>query len=91
MVDNTVSAVCQLFLYLMVHKVSGKLTGRAAAFYKPPADSVVYSLVVKLDDGKAGFRIYCNVTEIFAACYKEKLASKSRYLGTDRLPFSWHI
>ena len=82
-------SICQLFLYFVVHQVGGKLTGWAAAFYKAPADSVINALVVQLDNSQACFRVYCYISEIFAASgYQEKLSCKSRHLCADWLPLS---
>ena len=91
-INNTVLSICQLFLYFVVHQVGRKLTGWAAAFYKAPADSVINALVVQLDNSQACFRVYCYISEIFAASgYQEKLSCKSRHLCADWLPLAWCI
>ena len=88
-INNTMSAVCKLLFYLMIHKVGWKLAGRAAAFYQSPADSVINTFIIQFNDCKTCFRVNCYVSEIFAASgYQEKLSCKSRHLCADRLPLA---
>ena len=89
MINNTMSSVGKFFLYFMVHQMSWKLTGGTTAFHKTPADTVVGSCFVKLDDRKTYFRVNDDITEVFStSCYQEKLSCQSRNLNTDRGPFS---
>ena len=83
------SSVGKLFLYFMVHKMCRELAGRSSSFYKTPADTVIGSCLVKLNDRKTYFRVNDDITEVFSAsCYQEKLSGKSRNLNTDGGPFS---
>ena len=92
MVNNTMFAVGKLFLYFMVHKMCRELAGRSSTLYKSPADAVVGSCLVKLNDRKTYFRVNDDITEIFAAsCYQEKFSCESRNLNTDGCPFSWCV
>ena len=89
MINNTMSSVGKLFLYFMVHKMCRELAGRSSSLYKTPADTVIGSCLVKLNDRKTYFRVNDDITEIFtASCYQEKLSGKSRNLNTDGGPFS---
>ena len=83
-------SVGKFFLYFMVHQMSWKLTGRTATFHQSPANTVICSCFVKLDDRKTYFRVNDNITEIFAASgYQEKLSCKPRNFNTNRDPLSW--
>ena len=71
----------------MIQQMGGKLAGRTAAFNETPADAVILTLVVELDDREAGLGVDGDVSEILAGtCHEEKFTCQVRYRAADRNP-----
>ena len=88
MVNHAVLSIGNFFLHFMVHQMGWELAGWASAIHQAPADAVVLSRLIYLDDAAVGRRIKDYIAEVFSASrYHEILAGQLRNAGSDRLPW----
>ena len=92
MIDNSVLSAGYTFLYFMIHQMGGQLAGGAAALHQTPADPVILSFVIQLDNRHADLRIHDNVPEILSGtCHHEELSCQPRHRSSDGGPVPGRI